>query len=272
MSKKYRRAIFSRTPVVNRKPVKHDRVPVRRHSIFNRIPVTYDETEVTGCSLFDSSCSSCATENQYCEWNADPEKYDFQVFRLIRVCEELTEETVQELIKKIQFVKSLRCYVRLITDVPLENEILFTLGYDALNVVQYNINILESSKDYLSRMKRSIFTADNCGLYVGLMVYPIIPGVTKSYDVLELLNSFRCSCNNIAFRYLELPSTIKTFTEEEHTYFNVNGYVVSAEYYKNIGNKWVVNTYYRRTFSTIMTRFLTPRKVNCSCCNDYICY
>lgn len=269
MSKKYRRAIFSRTPIVNRKPVRQHRMPVKRHSIFSRIPITFEATEFTGCPLFNSQCFNCASENNYCEWNTDTSECDFQVFRLIRVCEPLSEDETQDLIKKILFVKSLGCYIRLITDAPLDNEVLFTLGYDPLNVIQFNINLLDFSKDYIKGMKHSIFTADNCGLYVGLMLYPIIPGVTKSHEVLEFLNSFRCSCNNICFKYLELPLSTKKY---EDSYFNVNGHVVPSCYFVKLGNKLVVSPYYRRTFSTIMTRFLTPRKVNCSCCNDYICY
>jgi hypothetical protein len=247
-------------------------VPVKRHSIYNRVPVAQDSIEFVGCPLSDTHCDDCASENSYCKWDEDTDKCDYHTFRLVRISEELNEDEASDLLNKIQFVKNAGCYIRLITDVPLPNEVLFALGYDPLNVIQFNINILESSEEYLRRMKGSIFIADNCGLYVGLMVYPIVPGVTKSYDVLEFLNSFRCACNNICFKYLELPSNTKITKVGLNSYFNVNGYVVTADYYMQLGDMWVVNSYYRRTFSTIMTRFLTPRKVNCSCCNDHICY
>lgn len=269
MAKRYRRAIFSRTPIKVEKPKIVDRVPVKRHSIYQRIPITFKKTEYIGCPLLDSSYLDCASENYYCEWDASTEEHDYQTFRLIRIQEELSEDETNELIKKITFIKSLGCYVRLITDVPVADEVLFLLGYDPLNVVQFNINIVESSDKYIKTMKHSIFTADNCGLYVGLMLYPIIPGVTKCHDILEFLNSFRCSCNNICFRYLDIPESIEDMDSD---YFNINGNMVPRCYYTKLGQKWVVNSYYRRTFSTIMTRFLTGRKVNCSCCNDHICY
>lgn len=268
MAKRYRRAIFSREPVINRRPVKRHRTPVKRHSIFNRVPLTSVKTEYQGCQLYGCNCENCVSEQEFCEWDADVEKYDFHTFRLIRISEILDEDAESELIKKIHYVKSLGCYIRLITDVELPNGVLFALGYNPLNVVQFNINIMETSEEVLRSMKTSIFTADNCGLYVALMLYPIIPEVTHTSGILELLNSFRCSCNNICFKYLDLPCS----TPCSNGYYNVNGHLVPECYYQRIGDKLGVTAYFRRTFSTIMTKFLTVRKVNCSCCNDHICY
>lgn len=269
MSKRYRMAIVSRVPFVKRNPIKYQRTPVKRQAIFSREPVYFKEIGYEGCSLCNKLQVNCISQTEYCEWNTKPEKSNFQVFRLITISHELSECETQELIEKINHVKENGCYIRLIAEVPLTKEVLFALGYEPLNVIQFNLNLLEEDEDFLRKMKQTIFTADNCGLYVGLMLYPVIPGVTKCHNILELLNSLRNSCDIVCFRYLDLPSSCKIY---DNTYFNINGYAVPCKYFIRLNNMWVVNSYYRRTFSTAILRFLSPRKVNCLCCNEHICY
>lgn len=261
--RRYRRAIFHRVPVINRKPLKQHREPICRKTICKRTPITSVVVEYDGCGLINSTCEECALQQFYCDWDASLEDYDYNVIRLIRIQD---IDDTKELLHKIQYVESIGCYLRLITDVPLEDEVLYALGYNSLNVVQFNINILDEL--LLNIMKHSIFTADNCGIYVSLMLFPIIPEVTHTSQVLEILNAFRCSCNIICFKYLEIPVDFPSVDG----YFNVNGNCVSSEYYIKLGDKFVVNAYFRRTFSTVISRFLSPRKVNCSSCNEHVCY
>ena len=267
MAKKYRKAILSRSPIIDSTPKPVHRVPIKRHSIFNRMPVSSDSFICTGCSLFENT-GNCANQVDYCKWNESVDKYDFKTFRLIRISKILSPEEIEEVVQKIKFVQSNGCYIRLLTSVPVDNAILFALGYDPLNTIQYTLNIIDTSDDELVALKKNIFTADNCGIYVGLMIYPIIPEVTKCYSIIELLNSLRCSCNMICFKYIELPEDWKCYDG----YFNINGNIASVNNFVKFNHKWRVNNYYRRTFATAVNRFLSPRKVDCLCCNEHICY
>lgn len=259
---RYRRPIFKRVPFVKRKSV-HSRTPlVKRRPIFRREPVPLNFIAFESCTIGCKDCSG----NTYCSVDTSRED-DNKNFRLIRVKEEKTEEEWNEICKQIAFVESQGCFIRMVTDVSIPREVLFVLAYSPFNVVQYNLN-LSSSESYLDGIKESLFLADNCGLYIALMLYPIMPEATKSYDILEFLNSMRCSCNVICFKFIE-------FSCENHPYmgfFNINGNLIPEKYMEQQSDKFVCSSSFKESFCTIMTRYLNPRKISCSLCNDKICY
>lgn len=260
---KYRRPIFTRVPFIKRHTIMTRTPLVTRNPMYSRTPVTSETIEYEGCTIED--CKDCAGK-LYCKISATRESDDTN-FRLIRVKETLTEEQWNEIIKGITFVRTQGCNIRMVTDVPVPKEVIFELAYSPYNVIQYNVNLFDSDESF-REIRSSLTTADNCGLYVCLMLFPIIPVATKSSDILEFLNSMGCSCNMLCFKFIELPSEMKP---KMHC-FNVNGHILPEEYMELQGNKWVCNQYFKENFCTIMMTFLTPRKISCSLCNDNICY
>lgn len=260
---KYRRPIFKRVPFIKRQSI-FDRTPmVTRRPLYNRNPVTSIKTEFEGCTIED--CRDCAG-NTYCHVSTLRET-DENSFRLIRIIEQQTDEQWEEMCKHITFVRAQGCNIRVVTDVPVPKDVIFQLAYSPFNVIQYNVNLLGSDEEFRA-IRGSLTTADNCGLYVVLMVYPIIPEVTRTSDVLEFLNSMGCTCNTLCFKFIELPAERKP---KLHC-FNINGHLLPDKYMELQDDKWVCNQYFKENFCTIMMSFLAPRKINCSLCNDNICY
>lgn len=235
---------------------------IKRTSIYNRTPIFVPKVDYEGCIICDKSCNG----TKYCEVRI-PKDEDSDSFRLIRILDvSYSQDEWDEIVKTIEFVKSQECNVRVVTDRSLPNEVLYKLSYSSFNVVQFNLNLM--SHHNMSKMKRNIFLADNCGLYISLMLFPIIPTVTKSSDILELLSSMRCSCNTVCFKFVELSAN--QYILQDH--YIINGYSVHKSFMSTCGDRLICSEWFKTSFCTIFTQFLEPRKINCSLCNDNTCY
>lgn len=261
---KYRNPIITRVPFVRRKTI-YTRVPtVKRIPIVSRSPISLSNIDFEGCVLCSEGCG-CNGAN-YC--SASTVRGDNPTdFRLIRIFEgDYPDEYWMDIIDSIEFVKQQSCNIRMISDVAIPNEVLFSLGYSPFNVAQYNLNVFD--KKSIKGIRESLLTSTNCGIYTSLLLYPIMPEVTKSYDIIELLSSLQYSCRTLCFRFLELPDEYV----ESQGFYNVNGHLVPSKYMEHVEDKIVCNDYFKENFCTIMTRYMEPRKVSCSLCNDNVCY
>lgn len=263
--RKYRTPIVSRVPFIKRKTVM-DRTPtIMRNPIVTRNPVPSEWVKFDSCPLGCGSCFHSCDGNEFCDYS---EVGNPEVFRLIRIEDkQYTDEDWLEIVDAIRITKSQDCYIRMIVDIPVPKEILFELAYSPYNTIQFNVNLF-CDNNFFHKMKANISTADNCGLYIALMLFPVIPVTTKTYDIIELLSSMRCTCNNICFKFLELDIN----TKKMRGCYNVNGNLVPSEYMEMRDGKLKCSEFFQETFCTIMMQYTTPRKINCSLCNDCICY
>lgn len=89
---------------------------------------------------------------------------------------------------KIWACRSKGHYVRLVVDKNIPSSILWASAYDQNNILQINIDLFSNLEPWIPNLA---YAADRCGLYFVLMVYPIIPGITKISSIIQRIDPIR---------------------------------------------------------------------------------
>lgn len=258
---KYRIPIMHRTPFVRRIPVLEREPVIRRTSVFQRKAICSTVVDYRGCIIGDryTDCNGCT----YCKPGKENEYND----SILLVIDDEIEDW-QEVIDDIIAAKNNKEYMRVVTDVPLPKEVIYELAYSPFNVLQYNLD-LYMGKEELDTFKSSIFTASNCGLYIAVLLYPILPGVVRVYDVIELINSFRNLCRHVCLKFIEVKEPISP----RNGYYNINGEAVPEWTLKRTEDETLqCSDLYISKFLTSLQKYIVPRKINVSICNQEVCY
>ena len=247
----------------------------KSYNHFNRIPcvdgllqgVEIDQgvkncIKYSGCSL--CSAGTGCNDVTYCSCST-PLKENRTDFRLIRLSKTPDKE-VARVVSDIQYVKSQSCNIRLISDVPVPKQVVFELAYSPYNVIQINIDLLLDSQ-FISDMLDTVTLASNCGLYTSVMLFPIIPELTPTYELLEMINRIHYNCKVVCFKFIEFDLSVC-----KDGRFELGPVSISDKYFENHNGKYVCSKYYKDSFCTIVSKFLESHRISCSLCNDKICY
>lgn len=257
---KYRIPIMHRAPFVRRIPVLEREPVIRRTSVFQRKAICSTTVDYKGCIIGDkyTDCNGCT----YCK----PGEENPQNDSILLVIDDEVEDW-QEVIDDILAAKNNKDYMRVVTDVPLPDEVVYELAYSPFNVLQYNID-LYMGRSELDALKASIFTASNCGLYISVMLHPILPGVVRVYNIIELINSFRNLCNHVCLKFIEVKEPLRPC----NGYYNINGEAVPEWTLEKAEETLQCSPLYTSKFISSLQKYVVPRKINVSICNQKVCY
>ena len=110
------------------------------------------------------------------------------------------------------------CFIRLVIDGNIPLSILWAASYDHRNVLQMNIDLHNPPEDWIANLAHA---SERCGLFFVIMLHPIIPGVIKVQNVLQVIDSIRSIPHClIMLRFAEYLNNNELSNNE---YMNVNG-------------------------------------------------
>ena len=112
--------------------------------------------------------------------------YDFRVTDKVLI---ISDDTTNwdSILNKIQSYKDLGNTLKLITSINIPKEVVWKLGYDANNILQININLLNNK--FQSWIPNVISISEKCGILSELFLYPIMYPTVRTPQVLQIMES-----------------------------------------------------------------------------------
>ena len=237
-----------------------ERVPiVRRTAIFERNACCSTCVEYETCKLCNQFLDCMGKSYAPHDSNKSSE-----VYRVIYVSKDY--EDFDSLEDKIWELSKKNVCLRLIINRPIPKEVLWAVSYSEKNILQVNLDMLKVNTEVLWAQEL-IALAGNCGLYVVLFLYPIIPYLVKTYQVIDLLDMFRNTVNIHTMLKFSKILNVK----ETDGYLNFNGIPISTRYLIKTGNDWECTPEYMEKFLKIINLYSVPRKISVSICGKSDC-
>lgn len=223
-----------------RKPI------ISRTAIYQRIACCSDNIKCEGCGLCESSVQCKGSEGNNLE--------------VIYISQ---EQNWEETIAKIWELHDKGKLLRLVINTEIPKEVLWAASYSEKNIFQVNINMVELDHN-IDWIRRLVFMSGNCGLYVVLFLYPIIPDLVKTYHVIDVIDMFR----NVVQFHVNLKFGVFTEVQETEGYINFNGIPVSTQYLKKSEEEWKCTSLYLKNFLDIVNLYAIPRKISVGICGE----
>lgn len=169
-----------------------------------------------------------------------------------------------KLLKVLQHHQSNNEIVRLITERSLPNEIIWATAYSELNVFQANVNILQDWKNIKWAVSLA-HKAERCGVECTIMIYPILPLMVKTYQVLQLLDAINtCKHCKIMIRFGEF---INYGLPIQSGFFNLKGYHTPLSLVNRIqGDVWGCTPNYRLQFMEYLKFYAEVDNIDVKMC------
>lgn len=246
--------------ILVRKSIRVQRTPIiHRTAIYPR----------KACYSKEVNCKTCklCTENCDCNGKIFVRVPDSQVesgtdeYKIIYLSSEVEHnwEEIEDMVWQLDDEKAL---LRLITDVEIPQKILWAASYNAKNILQINVDMLHYSKS-ANWIRQLVFNADKCGVYCVLFVYPIIPDVVRTYDVLDLIHDLR----NHRYVHFDLKFGEFEGIDEVEGYLNFNGKPVSSKYLtRNPQRLWQCTEEYLNLFLSKVQIYTGARNISVAIC------
>ena len=233
---------------------------IRRNSIIPREAVSLQGMNVQYdlCVLCKGhkSCSGY----EYCDAESDGELHEHKsIYRLIHVDKDF--EDWDALLWQIKVATVLGTNVRLVLDKQVPNYIIMGLSYSPLNIVQINVDLL-NLKEYLKWAGYTAAMASDCGVFSIMLLNPLVPTVTKTYHVIEVIDNFRNMGNHVSLKFIDFPDLPVV---DEH--INFNGTAIPVKYLEKTPDGFVCNEWFMQRFMEIVKSYTVPRKISVSVCN-----
>lgn len=245
-----------------------ERTPVIRKAIIHRTAI-YRRIALCTQNVSYENCRLC-TQISDCQGNehlrAIDEFYEKkEVYRVMYISAQDCDW--DEIEARIWQLEKKGLLLRLIIDRDIPDRVLWAASYSAKNIFQVNINMIHLEKN-LEWIQKLVAMAGNCGLYSVLFLYPIIPGLVKTYNVLEVIDNFR----NAGYHHVTLKFGKIVNCEETDGYLNFGGIPVSTKYLIQTSPKvWECTKEYLDLFVEKVQIYTTPRKVSISVCGNGDC-
>lgn len=159
--------------------------------------------------------------------------------------------------------------IRLITERPLPNEILWEAAYSESNIFQANINILQDW-ECIKWVASLAHKAERCGVGCLLMVYPILPLRVKTYQVLKLLDAVNtCKHCKIMVRFGEF---INYGLPIHSGFIKLDGYNTPLSLINRIdGNIWGCTDNYKFQFMNYLKFYADANNIDLRMCEVIRC-
>ena len=149
--------------------------------------------------------------------DCDPAKYKKYYFMGIteKVLVIPSDPDWTKILSKIQSCKERGLTLRLITSVQLPKEIIWKASYNENNIIHININMLHIEN--FSWVSQAVRITEKCGILSLLFMYPIVPHVVKTYQVLQIVESVEsCLHCELRLKFLELNPEDVSLEEKEN--------------------------------------------------------
>lgn len=241
---------MERKPIVLRNPI------VPRTAIYERIACCSSYVKCENCKLC-REFSDCS-QKTYVPWDSSETS---ELYRVIYVPDDYEDwETLEA---QIWELSDKDVYLRLIIDKNVPKEVLWAASYSEKNIFQINVNMIDFDTEVLW-VQKLVSLAGNCGLYVVLFLYPIVPDLVKTYHVIDILDMFRNSVHfHVTLKFSEI-----TDVKETDGYLNFNGSPVSVKHLTKTDCGWKCTSEYLRKFLEIVNLYAIPRKISVSICGE----
>lgn len=238
---------------------------IKRLPILRRIPIVHRSSIVNRTPL----CSPMSWE-KCCLCRSNKDCYGNKFSRVSSKTQ--TDYVVMYVPKKFQDWKTLedqlwqlgtqKVFLRLITDMKLPKEVVWAASYSEHNIIQINLNMLEYETEV--RWVDSLMSlANRCGVYCILCLNPIVPGVVRTYQVIELLSRLR---NHGRFHTNLKFCRISKDMMRDSGWINFNGHVVSEGWLRNSQGVWECTSEFQKKFLEKVQLYSIPKKLSVSIC------
>lgn len=218
-------APVKRTPVVNRTPVK--RIPILLNSVRCESCVLHRQCSIRGVIPDCSGKPFYYVDITSKTLNKDLTsvlKQDIMPYILVEYKSQEYSSNLIELSKKLS-VKNLPMY--LVTSEPVPEEVLTVMSTNPFNIIQATLNCDTRDSVKSSNLREMFFVARNCGIHTILRIEPIMPGVTKSYEVIDLINSMKNCINHIMLKFVSINRL-----QDKLQYLSYKDWLMSGEYFE----------------------------------------
>lgn len=254
-----------RTPFIQRTPFIRERQKIQRKPIITRQPIVSRQPICENCD----NCEKCKLFSEYkdCGGNLyvapDDLTTDMHIPRLFVVTKDVDQ---MSLIPEIEALEKAKKFLRLVTDVPLNRELVTAVAYSPYNILQHTIDL--SKSDYMFEdMKDSLYLAGNYGVYTTALIAPIIPGVVKISKILGVINRIAPACLYFCLKFMVAASTKKV-----NGVYLINGYPVSEEYLVETEDGVACSEKFITYCVDTIAAYTIPKKINVCVCNNKTCY
>ena len=224
---------------------------------FNRVPIQYDRTPINTVSESNyKKCPLC-----FCMKDCYGKEYnESHEYECIYATENSDWKSIENNIWAAQERSSL---LRLVVDSDVPNEVIWAYSYHAMNILQINVDMLRY-KELLPSIQHIMSMADNCGGYILLHLYPIIPTVIKVDSVLEIIDNFRNSCHfHISLDFVEIFNCM----EFDSGYVAYNKIPIPSEYLNKLEDGiFVCCDDFKRAYINKIRLYTEQRKLSVGVC------
>lgn len=235
------------------------RIPiVNRTAIYQRIAQGSIPVEYHNCQLCENNkdCSGYEYHDPEQDVSMSVDKAQYRKFWVNKDFEDW--DKLSYVVKIGQVVGT---NLRLIIDKPIPDYIIWSLAHSPLNILQINIDMLhtEGNMGWVANM---VSLCDKCGVYSVLFMNPLVPTVTKTYHVIEVIDNFRNMGSHVSLKFIDLPDL-----EVIDGYINFNGTAIPTKYLKKTESGFVCNEFYIEKFMDKVNSYARPYKISVSVCN-----
>lgn len=152
--------------------------------------------------------------------------------------------------------------LRLITEVNLPKEVVWAASYSSDNVVQINLNMMEYNNE-IKWVDNLMSVLNRCGVYCVLCLNPIVPGVVKTYHVVELLARLR---NHGKFHVNLKFCRVQGELFKSSGWINFNGNPIPEKWMVNHQGVWECTPEFQHQFLEKVQLYSLPKKLSVSIC------
>ena len=161
-------------------------------------------------------------------------------------------------LNSIQRAKQLQQNICLSTEKPIERELVWELAYSPQNILQVNVCMMEPVEK-LGWAIELIHLAEICGIVCSLVILPIIPNVTKTENVLRVIDSIK-NCNHCTI-YLKFSPFVQYKPLVYNKTISVNGISIPKEYVTRYNSyMWKCSNLYMEEFYSIVKFYTDTTK------------
>lgn len=211
------------------------RSPIVKRVAIKRTAILSNMSEYSGCLLCNGlECEGTRNSTLEVICVHKGQKYDWQ-----------------ELESQIWKLRDQKKFLRLIIEQDIPKEVLWAASYSEKNILQVNIDISQFKANF-NWITRNVFLSSNCGLYVILFIYPIVPGVIKSYQVVEILNIFR--------NVIQFHTALKFSSNYEESN--------NPDFFIEENGRTVCNPDFIEEFMEIVNTYAVPKKMHITVCGE----
>lgn len=214
------------------------RVPI----IFPRQPIC-SRVNLKNCSLCSGS-TDCSGSNG---------------FTVLHVNSGFTDWEALE--KTIWDSRSSKSNLKLVVNsVELPRELIWAISYSEKNIIHINLDMTRYKYE-IDGVDRMMSVSNRCGAYCVVCLQPIIPTITKIYDVLSVLSRLENKGRfNVNLLFAEAVGAIP----EKGGWSNLNGSVIPSRWF----TKGKTTQEFKDTFLSVLKIYTEPRNININVCYE----